>query len=86
MFNERVLGVLYVGSRELAHFDELDVELLELMAERLAVALERVQAFEAERDPRVRDRARCRPPREAAVNYVSARDSHIDRRDSSRAD
>ncbi|MGO8724466.1 MAG: GAF domain-containing protein, partial [Acidimicrobiales bacterium] len=40
LFDERVLGVLYVASLELSHFDELDVELLELMAERLAVALE----------------------------------------------
>jgi serine/threonine-protein kinase RsbW len=54
LFEQRVLGVLYVGSRKLAHFDELDIELLELMAERLAIALERVHAFEAERAARVR--------------------------------
>ena len=54
LFDERVLGVLYVASLELSHFDELDVELLELMAERLAVALERVQAFESERAARLR--------------------------------
>jgi len=54
LFKERALGVLYVGSRKLAHFDELDLELLELMAERLAIALERVHAFEAERAARIR--------------------------------
>ena len=46
--------MLYVGSTELAHFDELDVELLELLAERLAVAFERVGAFESERSARIR--------------------------------
>ncbi len=54
LFDNRVLGVLYVGSTELAHFDELDVELLELLAERLAVAFERVGAFESERSARIR--------------------------------
>jgi len=54
LFEQHVLGVLYVGSIALAHFDDLDVELLELMAERLAIALERVHAFELERSARVR--------------------------------
>ena len=52
--------MLYLGSIELADFDALDLELLELMAERLAIALERVHAFELERRALV-----CRPERDA---------------------
>ena len=49
MFGERLLGVLYAGSFVFGHFGQIDAELLEMMAERLAGALERVSAFETER-------------------------------------
>jgi GAF domain-containing protein len=45
----RTLGVLHAGSRERAHFSESDAELLGLLAERLAVAIDRVQLFEQQR-------------------------------------
>ena len=43
------LGVLHAGSRRRAHFSHSDAELLELLAERLAVAIDRVQVFEQQR-------------------------------------
>ena len=44
-----VLGVLHAGSRELAHFTSADAELLESLADRVALALERVQLMEHHR-------------------------------------
>lgn len=54
LWNNKILGVLYAGSHELNHFGTVDIELLELMASRFAEALERVEAFEAERLARER--------------------------------
>ncbi|MFZ0665875.1 MAG: GAF domain-containing protein [Acidimicrobiales bacterium] len=51
---QRVLGVLYAGSRSIAHFSSLDGELLEMIATRLAETLERVDAFETERTARAK--------------------------------
>ena len=44
-----ILGVLHAGSRQRAHFSNSDAELLGLLAERLAVAIDRVQVFEQQR-------------------------------------
>lgn len=44
----RVLGVVYAGSRLLARFAPADALVLELIANRLAGAIRRVQSFEAE--------------------------------------
>jgi GAF domain-containing protein len=52
LLEDRMLGVLYAGSRELRYFSVADSELLELIAARWAGALERVQAFESERAAR----------------------------------
>lgn len=46
MLRERVLGVLHVGTVELRHFTEQDVQLLLRVAERVAVAIERAQLYE----------------------------------------
>jgi GAF domain-containing protein len=51
---KRVLGVLYAGSLESAHFSTVDTEFLEMIAQRFADTLERVDAFEAERSARER--------------------------------
>ncbi len=51
---DRLMGVLYAGSFNLSHFSPTDIELLELIAERFADALERVEAFESERSARAR--------------------------------
>ena len=45
----KVLGVLHAGSRELNHFTESDAELIGFLAERLAIALDRVRLFEEQR-------------------------------------
>ena len=45
----RLLGVLHAGSRELGHFTVADSEVLEILANRLAVALDRVRFVEQHR-------------------------------------
>jgi signal transduction histidine kinase len=50
----RVLGVLHVGALKHRQFDEGDVELLQLAADRAAIAIEHARAFEAERRARQR--------------------------------
>jgi GAF domain-containing protein len=54
LFEDQLLGVLYAGSRKRNDFTGLDIELLERLAERLAGAMERVRAFEREREARTR--------------------------------
>lgn len=54
VFDDQLLGVLYAGSRKRHDFAAADVELLELLATRLAGAMERVRAFEGERAARSR--------------------------------
>jgi serine/threonine-protein kinase RsbW len=46
---DRVLGVLHAGSREVGHFTSADADLLGLLAERLAIAVDRVRLFEEQR-------------------------------------
>jgi GAF domain-containing protein len=43
---DRLLGVLHAGSRRLDRFTDLDAELLEMLADRLGLALSRVRLFE----------------------------------------
>jgi signal transduction histidine kinase len=50
----RVLGVLHVGSLVPRIFDAAEVELLQLAADRAAIAIEHASAFEAERQTRQR--------------------------------
>jgi signal transduction histidine kinase len=49
-----VLGVMHVGSLTPREFDDADVELLQLVADRVALAIEHARAFEAERAGRRR--------------------------------
>jgi K+-sensing histidine kinase KdpD len=49
-----VRGVLHVGSLHFRAFDEAEVELLQLVADRAALAIEHARLFEAERAARVR--------------------------------
>jgi signal transduction histidine kinase len=49
-----VVGVLHVGTLERQRFDDEDVELLQLAADRAAVAIEHARLFEAERRARQR--------------------------------
>jgi signal transduction histidine kinase len=50
----QVLGVLHVGTLVHRRFDDGDVELLQLAADRAAIAIEHARAFEAERRARQR--------------------------------
>jgi signal transduction histidine kinase len=51
---DEVLGVLHVGSLVPRRFGAADVELLQLVADRAAVAIEHARLFESERTARVR--------------------------------
>ncbi|MGZ4397554.1 MAG: GAF domain-containing protein [Gaiellaceae bacterium] len=48
--NDRVLGVLHIGSDRPAAFGEQELRLLELAAERIAIAIERASLFEREHE------------------------------------
>jgi signal transduction histidine kinase len=50
----RVIGVLHVGTLVPRRFEPADVELLQLVADRVAIAIEHARLFEAERDARIR--------------------------------
>ena len=52
VLRERVLGVLHVDTTEPRHFTEREVQLLQRVAERVALAVERAQLFAAERHAR----------------------------------
>ena len=52
LIGERVVGVLLVETVNPRQFSERDVQLLERVAERMAVAIERAQMFEAEHEAR----------------------------------
>jgi PAS domain S-box-containing protein len=54
MVQDRLIGVIHCGSRTQRLFSREDVDLLELVAERAAMAIERVRLFEAERAALVR--------------------------------
>ena len=49
LVEERVVGVVHAGSEELAHFAEADARLLELIADRIALAINQAALHEAER-------------------------------------
>lgn len=54
VIGSRVLGVLHVGALQQRTFGENDVELLQLAADRAAIAIEHARLFEAERAARRR--------------------------------
>ena len=45
----RVIGVMHAGSKMLAHFSEDDANLLEVLAERVAIAIDRVHLLDEQR-------------------------------------
>jgi PAS domain S-box-containing protein len=47
--DENVIGVVHVGSEAFAQFDEADARLLELIADRIALAINQASLYEAER-------------------------------------
>jgi signal transduction histidine kinase len=52
MIDQRVLGVVHVGKKNAYHFNAGDLHLLELAAARIALAVDRANLFQAERDAR----------------------------------
>ncbi|HEX4082599.1 MAG TPA: GAF domain-containing protein, partial [Acidimicrobiales bacterium] len=54
LLDGQTLGVLYAGSYELDYFDQTDAEVLQSVADRLAIAVDRVRLFETERAARQR--------------------------------
>jgi signal transduction histidine kinase len=52
MIGERVLGVVHVGKTTAYHFSTSDLRLLELAAARIAMAVDRANLYQAERDAR----------------------------------
>src|SRR5260221_1586015 len=54
----RLMGVLHVGTRALRHFSEADVHLLQLVADRLAVAIDRARLYAAEQQAHAGAQAR----------------------------
>jgi PAS domain S-box-containing protein len=70
LLDGRLLGVLYSGSTTPRHFTPHEVRLLQLLAERVAIAVERAQLYEAERQARARAAART-AELEAVLNGVT---------------
>jgi signal transduction histidine kinase/putative methionine-R-sulfoxide reductase with GAF domain len=52
MIGQRVLGVVHVGKTAVYHFSSSDLHLLELAAARIAMAVDRANLYQAERDAR----------------------------------
>ncbi|MFB2969421.1 PAS domain S-box protein [Aerosakkonema sp. BLCC-F183] len=52
IIDDRVLGVVHVGTIESRHFTQDDIYLLQLVAERFAVAIDRANLYEAEQKAR----------------------------------
>lgn len=50
---DRLIGVLHVGSETPRHFSDDDVQLLRLVADRVATSIDRARVYEAERQLRV---------------------------------
>jgi K+-sensing histidine kinase KdpD len=57
MVGERVIGVIHVDSAQLRHFTEEDRQLLEVVASRVALAIEHSKLYEAERTARLQSEA-----------------------------
>lgn len=52
MIGQRVLGVVHIGKTSAYHFSTSDLRLLELAAARIAMAVDRANLYQAERDAR----------------------------------
>jgi signal transduction histidine kinase/integral membrane sensor domain MASE1 len=70
LLDERLLGVLYGGSETPRHFADHEVGLLQLLADRVAVAIDRARLYEAERQAHAQAAART-AELEAVLNGVT---------------
>jgi PAS domain S-box-containing protein len=82
LVEDRLLGVVYVGSATARQFSEQDVELLQRAADRIALAIERARLFEAEQVARreaERERARWQAAMDSAPEFVITCDADLRR-------
>jgi PAS domain S-box-containing protein len=70
LLDERLLGVLYAGTTTPRHFAEHEVDLLQRLADRVAVAIDRARLYEAERRAHAQAAART-AELEAVLNGVT---------------
>jgi PAS domain S-box-containing protein len=70
LLDERLLGVLYAGTTTPRHFADHEVGLLQLLADRVAVAIDRARLYEAERQAHAQAAART-AELEAVLNGVT---------------
>ena len=68
---DRLLGVVHVGSRLPRHFTDQDVQLLQQVADRIALAIDRAQLYEAERTAHMAEQ-KAREAAEMALARVLA--------------
>lgn len=52
LVEDRVLGVLHVGSKQSGHFDDEHIQLLQVVAERVALAIDRAALYEIAQEAR----------------------------------
>ncbi|HEV8194414.1 MAG TPA: GAF domain-containing protein, partial [Ktedonobacterales bacterium] len=59
LVEDRVIGVLHVGSEQSRHFDDEHIRLLQVVAERVALAIDRAALYEIAREARAEEGARA---------------------------
>ena len=77
---ERLLGVLLAGSATTRHFSDQDVRLLKLLGERIALAIDRAQLYEATLAARAEaehERARWQAAMDSAPAFVLTCDADL---------
>jgi PAS domain S-box-containing protein len=77
---ERLLGVLLTGSVALRHFTDQDVHLIELLGERIALAIDRARLYEAALAAHAeaeRERARWQAAMDSAPAFVITCDANL---------
>lgn len=80
LLGERLVGVVHVGSATSRRFTEAEVKLLEQVADRMALAIERARLFEAEQAARreaEREQARWQAAMDSAPEFVITCDVNL---------
>lgn len=78
MSQERVLGVVHVGTVQPHTFGEADVQLLQRVAERIVLAIERTRGYEAEQQARLAAEV-ARREAEAALAHAQVSEARFQR-------
>jgi PAS domain S-box-containing protein len=80
LVGEHLLGVVHVGSATPRHFTEAEVKLLEQVADRVALAIDRARLFEAEQSARraaEREQIQWRAAMDSAPEFVITCDADL---------